>query len=491
MKSRPRSSTRYGRSIVVLSLVVLLADSAAAQSSAVRQPRLEARPEARAFADAGVPTWEAALRLALWASTDAADVSAASAVVSSSVADLVSSLASVSDGRARAEETLRFMHRRFLRAYSERQTRMDILVASGTFNCVSSAALYLILGTAVGLDVSGVVTKDHAFCSVRFGEETVDVETTNVFGFDPGSKKEFLDSFGRSTGFAYVSPRNYRDRTPIKPIELLSLILSNRTSDLESAGRFSESVGLAVDRWTVLGEAGEVLREELFGRLANYGASLAKAGDEAAALDWVARVSSVFGGHPRLDELSRSAANNLMVKRLRRGDIVAARSELERYRSILTPSAFREIDRTVADAELLSAAENAAASGDQSRFLALSAALRASGTVSPERVREIELYEALKAIERTAATKGWSAALAETERTIARLGPDRKLDEARRVYRNNRVAELHNEFAVLFNARKFAAAEAAASAALSEFPDEPRLRADASLARKSRTENDK
>ena len=111
-----------------------------------------------------------------------------------------------------AEKTLTFLHRNLLVSYSERQTRVDTAVETGVFNCVSSAVLYLILARSVGLSVGGVRTTDHAFCSVLVDGEPVDVETTNPYGYNPGTRKEFSDSFGKLTGYSYVPPSNYRDR---------------------------------------------------------------------------------------------------------------------------------------------------------------------------------------------------------------------------------------------------------------------------------------
>ena len=74
----------------------------------------------------------------------------------------------------------------------------------------------------------------------------VDVETTNVHGFDPGKKKEFTDSFGAVTGYSYVPPSNYADRTTISLQELLALVLYNRASEAAQQGRYREAVNPAV-----------------------------------------------------------------------------------------------------------------------------------------------------------------------------------------------------------------------------------------------------
>ena len=67
--------------------------------------------------------------------------------------------------------------------------------------------------------------------SVLVNGQQIDVETTNPFGFNPGARKDFTDSFGKVTGFAYVPPGNYSDRRSIGEKELLSLILYNRVSE--------------------------------------------------------------------------------------------------------------------------------------------------------------------------------------------------------------------------------------------------------------------
>ena len=53
-----------------------------------------------------------------------------------------------------------------LRAYREDATTLDGILDSGTFNCVSSAVLYALAAGSLGVEVAGVRTSDHAFCTV-------------------------------------------------------------------------------------------------------------------------------------------------------------------------------------------------------------------------------------------------------------------------------------------------------------------------------------
>jgi transglutaminase-like putative cysteine protease len=225
--------------------------------SAQTFPRLETDPKALEYARRaernGGYSWTDLAEISLWASgVVQAGKSSALEQIRAAAAELKSSPELPAPGRERAEYILTFMHKKFLKSYSLYQTRVDTLLSGGKYNCVSSAALYMILARSAGLDVSGVMTRDHAFAEVHVNGEDIDVETTNPYGFDPGSRREFHDQFGKLTGFAYVPARNYRDRAAISPIELVSLILSNRIAELESRNRFAEAVPLAIDRVALL-----------------------------------------------------------------------------------------------------------------------------------------------------------------------------------------------------------------------------------------------
>ena len=149
--------------------------------------------------------------------------------------------------RERAERLLAMLHRRVFRQYDERQTRLDVLLSTGRFNCVSSAVLYGLLARTLGLEFRAVQTPDHAFIRVAAGAEGWDVETTNPYGFDPGSRREFTDSFGRVTGYSYVPPGQYGRRKELGDKGLLALILYNRNAYDTEAGRYLEALQPAVD----------------------------------------------------------------------------------------------------------------------------------------------------------------------------------------------------------------------------------------------------
>lgn len=449
-------------------------------------PRLEPDPRAAAFAAAPerLP-WETALDLALWASgAEGPALDSARGAARTLVADFLASLPAAAPDAAKAEAALSFLHRTALKSYSERQTRLDVLLSGGRFNCVSSAALYLVFATAAGLDVRGVSAPDHAFCSVLVDGGSVDVETTNPYGYDPGTRKEFHDSFGRVTGFAYANPRDYRSRRELGGKALLSLILTNRVADLEAAGRYAEAVGLAVDRAALLPGDPEV-RNDLLGRLLNHAASLAKAGREAEGLAWAERARAAYGDDPKWVEFEASAANNLVVRLARRGAWAEARAALARLGSRLSPAARAELAASLADGELSAAASAASTAESAEAVLRAIEAASERGELAPVRARELGTHAALREASRLSRAEGHEAAAKYLEGLSFAPGLLPAADAAALTYRANRKAELHNAFARLFNAGRWEEAREAAAAAVRAYPDDARLARDLATAEKA------
>ena len=449
---------------------------AAFQLSADRQtedkPRLEARPGAFSYSETFDPAqWQSLFSLAYWVSGAEEDWQSALPSIVSAVDDLAAEISSMGE-RAKAERVLEFMHQRYLTSYSVHQTRFDTLLNSGKYNCVSSAILYAVLSTAVGLDVTGVGTIDHAFCSVRVGEQQIDVETTNSYGFDPGSKTDFQDAFGKTTGYIYVPPRNYRDRRKMDLINLFSLVLSNRISDAESAGDYLEAVGLAVDRWTLLGGGRGDAFEELIDRMVNYGVTLAESRQEEAAVVWADEAISAYGPHPKWDNFLGSVVNNLIVKFLREGKIAEARFSLNKLKPRLPAGLTANLDLSVSDAELLSALNDVENGGDESGFFAALESARTAGIIPLERILEVEENWLLNKINLIARTEGWEAAYKAAAQAIIEIGPSSKLEDARRIIRKNHIAELYNEAVSAYNARRYSEALRLTKDAIAAFPDE-------------------
>jgi tetratricopeptide (TPR) repeat protein len=475
-------------------------------------PRLEADPAARELNllnTDGSYSWQDLTDIALWASagsTGGRRQNSFKELIFTMAEELRSSPSLPANLRERGEYILTFMYDRFLKTYSTHQTRIDEVFNSGRYNCVSSAVLYTILASSVGMDVRGVMTRDHAFVSVNTGNELIDVETTNPFGFDPGSRREFHDAFGSVTGFAYVPARNYRDRVFISQLELASLILSNRIAELESRGRYNEAVPLAVDRAAILARRNDPVtspffadpEKDLLDRILNYGAALIKAGKEADALAWVDVAEKRYGGSsavgiagasagnggadPRWQEFVYTALNNLLIRLLRAQQISEARDSLTQYAPRLSVENFKQLDALVLDAELLRRISAIRGTEDAEAVLRAIDTAHSKSSLPENRVTELRTFIILKEGERLSGEQGPPTAIAYTEAAITRYGKNPRLEEALRTHRSNRVADLHNSFAALFNRRDFESARDFIKSALTEFPGNRQLTTDLNMA---------
>jgi hypothetical protein len=313
--------------------------------------------------------------------------------------------------------TLEFLHTGLLRRYDVRQVRVDVLLDQGVYNCVSSSVLYLLLARSVGLTVGGVRTADHAFCTVMVGGATVDVETTNPYGYNPGTRKEFTDSFGRVTGFAYVPPSSYRGRTAIGERGLLSLILYDRVSFAIEGGDHASALEPAVTGWTLSGDA--LSRTTLVTALSNWAVWLGQALRFDEAVAFLEDAERSFGADPDLGRCRQELLHNQAVALVEAGDFDAAETLLT---SQPRAGAFDAADRL--------------------ELLVWIVQLRA---------------------DRSARKGEFTAAASAVADGLARFGAEPLLLTAYEVY-------THNAFAQLFNARRFADAKALLEAALAQYP---------------------
>jgi tetratricopeptide (TPR) repeat protein len=95
------------------------------------------------------------------------------------------------DPRQRAEKLMKFLHASVMRnGFETGQTSLAVLFDTGKFNCVSSAALYYLIGSNLGLDLRVIsipangTQPGHASLNLVAGGKRIQVEPTSPDGFD-------------------------------------------------------------------------------------------------------------------------------------------------------------------------------------------------------------------------------------------------------------------------------------------------------------------
>lgn len=138
------------------------------------------------------------------------------------------------------------LHKFFFKKYKADSDNFSEIVDYGMYNCVSSSILYMLLLSYFELKATAVQTTEHVFVIVHFPDgTTVDVETTNAYGYDPGKKKEVLDELGKITGFSYVKQKDYKSRFNISLKSLLLLPVHNRSAYFTKIGNHQAALRLS------------------------------------------------------------------------------------------------------------------------------------------------------------------------------------------------------------------------------------------------------
>ena len=213
----------------------------------------------------------------------------------------------------KGELILKYLHENVLKRYEEYETSMDALFDQGLFNCVSSGILYYAVSEACGLKIEGVLTSDHAFCRVIKLDRAMDVETTTVYGYNPGEKKEFADSFGK-TGFIYTPPGNYKNREIIGKKDFIALILQNRIAKLQKKSNFTDTVPFSVDRYYILNNNASYI--DMLNEFKNFCVVMNNSKEYIDALTFLECVYSEYGYSEKTSDTSATLFQNCIIDKL-------------------------------------------------------------------------------------------------------------------------------------------------------------------------------
>jgi tetratricopeptide (TPR) repeat protein len=183
----------------------------------------------------------------------------------------------------KADLLLRWLHGGTMaKGYKLNQTDLHTILESGTFNCVSSAVLYNVIGRRLGLDLRAVEVPDHAFSILYHGGKSADVETTTPVGFNPARDKAAQAQLEATTGFRYI-PDSHRDqRREVGEAGLVAIIHYNHGVEHSKAKRHHEALLSYFRAMSLDPEFASAVKNAL-GELATWSVELARAGkfDEA------------------------------------------------------------------------------------------------------------------------------------------------------------------------------------------------------------------
>ncbi len=370
------------------------------------------------------------------------------------------------DDMADSEAILKWMHDNYLTRYVEDQTRMDILLDSGEYNCVSSAVFYLILTRSIGLEIKGVVTRDHAFCRLPGIGDGIDVETTNYYGFDPGSRQEILDLVEGQIGFAYVPPSNYNQRRDINHKELISLIFQNRIAFLQQSNNWQPTVGLALDQWTL--SRTDTARKDFIQSLNNAVAESDNQNNNKEALIMLSKAARLLGVGHGLEKSAEILFNNQLARNGKAHEFDDALNFIkdDRFSALLSPSYVEEKYNEVRKWILEDKIENRPFS---EAVVSVDSALN-DGIITFDRWSEISLYIWSTEANRLSAGGNWIEGLRFLKNASSELAGIPRWNRMLNSFEQNTAAVFHNQFVKSYRRKEFDQARAYILEGLSILP---------------------
>ena len=156
------------------------------------------------------------------------------------------------------------------------------MIEAQTYNCVSSATLYNVIGRRLGLDVRAIEVPDHAFSILYDGAKHADVEATTPGGFNPARDPDALKQFAETTGMNYIADLHPEKRREIDQAGLVALIYYNRGVSHSERGEHAEALVRYFCALSLDPEFTSAVKNSL-ATLANWSVSLADAEEFEAA----------------------------------------------------------------------------------------------------------------------------------------------------------------------------------------------------------------
>ena len=398
----------------------------------------------------------------------------------------------------RGRAILKLLYRDYLVAYSLNQTKIDVAMDKGFYNCVSSAVLYMATAKAAGLDVHGQRTTQHAFCSIyvplaggKPGQlKKIDVETTNPYGFNPGSKEE-IEHESQIRKYYVVPKKYYSNRTEVSDGVFTGLIAGNLCSEYIKAENYKKAVPLGAARWqTVCNENPKTVasvRNEFDILAANYVNLIpSSAAAYSSTLDWFSSFIDRWGNTAFLQKNLDSSFINLLVLCNKEQNYPLAKSAYENYKGKVSQPQLSKSEEIITDIIILSATNELST---EDKIAETNKLLTTKELSTPSRQKRAQLHLEsfwLDYLNNLMIVRDYEEGYSTASHALIQLPDSNKIKAMQKNFYNNAIAIIHNNFARKANAGNFDEAEEILRQGLEKFPEERTLVKDLSDLQKVR-----
>lgn len=354
------------------------------------------------------------------------------------------------DEEERAEAVLSLMYEQVLVRYRENASRMDEMLCSGIYNCVSSSVLYYALATAAGISVAAQRTPEHSFCTAVLSNGTrIDVETTNPMGFNPGKRRPVS-----SSSYYVVPKKKYSGRHEISGRQFAGLIARNRCSLAMTRNDYETAVPLAAARMRFMEEdeskTADDSRADFFLVCSNYSAYLQGQSKFEDAVIWLEQAANRWNGHELIQKQYDGALFNAAAVKCNAGQYKEAAEFYEPRKDSVSLSAQKNIEAAIFMATVQG--ESRKMDDDSAiSYLVEKLASMKSGTKDYRQVHSLLEVRWHSKITAAAQEFGWLEAAGLCKDAVQSLPSSSRLKTLHAQCLRNYDAQVHNEFAMLAN----------------------------------------
>lgn len=259
---------------------------------------------------------------------------------------------------AKGEAILTTMYEKILTQYRLNQTKVDVALNSGTYNCVSSALLYLALATDFGLDARVQETTKHAFITLYLSDgRKIDVETTNPFGFNPGTKKQ-VSSSANSKRYAAVPRNYYLNRKEISRRRAVTLVAKNLCATFNEKDDYVSAFPLAAASLTFVTKEKDEARSDFDTVAGNFAGFASRRKNSEAGLDFLDEVFSRYGKSDYLLKIYNDVAYNSAAENINQNNFALAQENFEKRKENLNQKNQEQIEKVIFESKTFYEAQN-------------------------------------------------------------------------------------------------------------------------------------
>lgn len=382
----------------------------------------------------------------------------------------------------RGRAILKLLYRDVLKQYVSAQSRFDVAFETGSYNCVSSALIYMAAAKAAGLDVRGQKTPDHAFCSVYISGKRIDVETTNPYGFNPGSR-EAIEHENVIKGYYVVPKAYYSNRQEVSDALFTGLIAGNLCSGYVDQNEYNKSVPLGAARFMAVmndkSKAATDVRKEFDVLAANFiNLVIEDAQVFSYRLEWYRSFIDRWGMTSFLQTNMDNAVNNLLVLCFDEQNYTLAQKGWQECKDYISPKRSPVLEEMLLDI-FITTATDGLLQDEQLDFLNTQLE-QTKDSNKQKRIRQYLENEWLTQLNTLMNNGDYKTGYDTCTKALIQLPSSTKIKTMQKSFYNNCIALIHNEFAGQANSRNYDEALRILNEGLEEFPGDKTLSKDLS-----------